>query len=907
MIDYKETLNILKTQFEMKANLTQKEPILQTKWIENKIYQKSLERNINNKKWILHDGPPYANGDIHVGHALNKILKDIAIRYKTLNNYYCPYIPGWDTHGLPIEHALLKKGINKDPNLSISEKRDNCKDFAMKHIKKQQQDFMALGLMSDFENIYKTFDPSFEKNQLELFLIMIQKKLIVRNFKPVYWSWSSRTALAEAEIEYQNISSPSIYVSFKITKGNKIVMVDDELIIWTTTPWTIPSNLATAVGEKIEYVRVKVEKRFFIISKNRLDDTANKLGWEKYEILSSFIGKDMEKLSYKHPLYKKECIIILANYISNDNGTGLVHNAPGFGNDDYLACKKYDIDAFAPIDDVGKFTKELKDPSLLGVFYQDADLIILEKLEQKKALLYKEEITHSAAVDWRTKKPVIYRATKQWFVDLNKIQKQLMEGISQVDFLIKKNQTKLQSMIANRKEWCISRQRIWGVPIPIIYDDKNEPILESDLIKNIINILKNEGTNVWFSKPTSYFLTKKYLALKECSKYKKEKDIMDVWFDSGSSYNVLKENNLPVPADLYLEGNDQYRGWFNSSLICSVIQNGGAPYKQLISHGFVLDEKGRKMSKSLGNVIDPIKVSKEYGADVLRMWVASTNYHDDIRVSKNILTQTSEMYRRIRNTIFKFILSNLEDYDYDENATTEFDKIDWLIIDQLKNNLKIIVESYNKYDYATIIKTINLHTLDLSSWYFPIVKDSLYCDKVDDQHRRSIQTVLYLILKIYMFALAPIIPHTCEEVYTFIKSRGKGESIFLDKFLTIVPFVSEAPNNNYWKEFFKLRDIVNVDLEKLRNCGSINKSSEALVEIRMNNIYAFSEKDLIKYLNVAQVIIINDKKLVNTYEVKCQKHWYEMCQRCWNYFPTSEINDAKVCKRCDNALQVIRK
>ena len=519
-MNFKDTLNILKTDFEMRANLPNNEPIVQKNWQDKSIYQKVLDKNINNKQWILHDGPPYANGNIHVGHALNKIIKDIIVRYYSLNNFYCKYIPGWDTHGLPIEHALLKKGINNKPGMSIVEKRNNCLNFALENVAKQKEQFIRLGTLSDFQEKYLSCDLDFEIRQLNLFLEAIKKNLIFQDFNPIYWSWSSRTALAEAEIEYQDLKAPSIYVAIDV-KQSKTTKVsnNDKLVIWTTTPWTIPSNLAIAVHPDFKYVKVKVQNQYFIVSKNKVNDIAKTLVWKDPQIIDEFLGKELEYTTYYHPWFKeKEGLVILAEYVTDDNGTGLVHNAPGFGAEDYYACKKYNIGIYCPINEFGKFDSSINDKTLENIFYDDANRIITERLSNENKLLKLSFFLHSAPIDWRTKKPIIYRSTKQWFINIESIKDELNKSINQVVFPNEINKTHLLDMIKNRVEWCISRQRVWGVPIPIIFDENKKPILDQELIQNIINILKKEGINVWFEKPVEYFLTKKYL-LSQSTKY----------------------------------------------------------------------------------------------------------------------------------------------------------------------------------------------------------------------------------------------------------------------------------------------------------------------------------------------------------------------------------------------------
>lgn len=892
-MEYKTTLNMPQTKFEMKANLNTKEPKIQQQWISSEIENKIYLKNKDKKKYTLHDGPPYANGFLHMGHALNKILKDIVVRYKNMNEFNSVFISGWDTHGMPIEVALSKKGKNKDPNLSIVQKRDNCLNFAKEWIEKQKIQFLRMGLMTSMENIYQTFDPKFEIEQLRIFNKMLFDNLIFQDLKPIYWSWSSQTALAEAEVEYKDVESNSIYVSFNVKKSN-VLKVGDKLLIWTTTPWTIPSNLAIAIKPDANYVRIETSKGFLVLLKSNIDSIMSKINILDYKIILEFRGSELEHTEYKHPLYEKNGIVINATYVSESDGTGLVHNAPGFGNDDYLACKKYNINPFCPIDELGKFTKEVNDLELEGLFYNSSNEIIINRLKNTNNLLHSEKITHSTAHDWRTKKPLIYRATKQWFVNISKINKEINASLDNVtspqgDSIIQK----IREMINGRLEWCISRQRYWGVPIIIIYDENKNPIIDVKLQDYILDILSKEGINIWFEKNVEYFLPKNYDRKK---KYYKEKDIMDVWFDSGTSHNILKLNNLPYPADLYLEGKDQFRGWFNSSLITGVAYHNEAPYKSLICHGFVLDKDGKKMSKSIGNIIDPISVCNEYGADVLRIWVASTDYSTDVKIFNDLLKQTAEIYRRIRNTIFKFILGNLSDFNSFEEV--KYSCADKFILDRTNTLLKAVKLAYESFDYKNIIKSMNEFSIELSSWYFDYIKDTLYCEKQDNKSRRAIQSVLHHIINAYLILLNPIIPHTCEEAYTLFQKENKLESIQLEEFKNIHEYNDLDIDHNKWIEFFQLKDNIYIKLEEARNKKLINKNNEATVVIDSESI-PFKEDKLSKYLNVYKVIF-NISKLQ---KINIVKEESKKCLRCWNHFDKEEIINNEICIRCYNNIK----
>lgn len=886
--NYKDSLLMPQTEFEMRANLNQKEPKIQDFWLNNSIYQKMLSKNNGNKKFTLHDGPPYANGNLHVGHALNKILKDFIIRYKTSKGYYTNFIAGWDTHGLPIENAISK--IDKDfetSDMSPNEKRHKCREYALSQVEKQKSQFRRLGVATDFAKTYLTLEHNFVMNELKLFKTMVEKNLVFQDFKPVYWSWSTRCALAEAEIEYANSTSPSIYVAFKL------IDVDASLVIWTTTPWTIPSNLAIAVNPDIDYAFVSVNNNTYIISSNLLDSVAKELGWNDYKINKIVKGTELENLKYKHPWIDRISPVILAEYVSNEGGTGLVHNAPGFGQDDYYACKKYGINVYCPIDDFGKFTKEINDLELEGVFYIKANDIILNRLMQSNSLLKASEIVHSVAHDWRTHKPIIYRATKQWFVNISKIKEQINNSLkNDVSSLNAKTINRIIEMIENRYEWCISRQRVWGVPIPIIFDKDKNPIYDLKLIDHILSVIDRDGVDIWFEKDASYFIPD---WMDKTKTYYKEKDIIDVWFDSGSSFNVLFENQLNYPADLYLEGSDQFRGWFNSSAINGTIQNGHVPYKFLLQHGFVLDEQGLKMSKSKGNTIDPMKVCEEQGADILRLWVASSEYNIDLRFGQNILKQVSENYKKIRNTLLRYTISNLHDFNYDQDFTYELRLEDYYVLSQLKKVIKQIDKAYEEYSFIDVTKLLMNFTNDLSQWYFDIIKDALYCESKNSIVRKQIQSTLYVILKSIIVVLYPILPHTCEELYQIFNKDNKKESIALE----LWPELNELDElnneqNKLFDDFFNLKDKVYQALEKARQEQIIKKNNEATVFVRKE--IGIKEQQLAKWLNVAEVIYTDNDN------IQVLNNNYDKCLRCWNHYNKKDMANNEVCTRCYNVL-----
>ncbi len=890
--DYKDTLLMPKTNFEMKANLNIKEPTFQKLWKDLNIYELVLNQNKSNNSFILHDGPPYANGNIHVGHALNKIIKDIIIRQKLMLGYYAPIIYGWDTHGLPIENAISKNDKSFETINDPVKKRKACYEYALKQVEIQQSQFDRLGLLTNWEKKYLTLDKTFILDELNLFTKMVEKQLVFQDFKPVFWSWSTKSALADAEIEYHNVIDPAIYVTFN-AKENNIIPVNTKFIIWTTTPWTIPSNLAIAVNKNVDYSLIKKDNEYFVVASNLKEKVFNKIGIDNYVEVDTFKGSKLEYIKYTHPLYKhKEGFIILADYVSDNDGTGLVHNAPGFGLDDYYACKKYDISVFCPINDEGKFTCEVDDIELVNQFYLKTNELIINRLLESKNLLFKEQINHSVAHDWRSKKPVMYRATKQWFVNIDAISQDILNALKKVHSTNQKNIEHIKEMVLKRKEWCISRQRCWGVPIPIIFDENHNPISDIKLIKHIINILDNEGIDIWFSKPVEYFIPK---WMDQSKKYFKEKDIIDVWFDSGSSFNILKHYHLPYPADLYFEGSDQFRGWFNSSLINGVILNNEAPYKYLLQHGFVLDEKGNKMSKSLGNTIDPLKICDEYGADILRLWAASSDYSVDTRIGNNMIKQVAETYRRIRNTLLRYSLSNLSDFNPSEDIVDELRFEDRYVIYRLNENLTLIKNSYNNYDFISVIKTINNFTIELSQWYFDIIKDELYCNASNSLSRRQSQTTIYYILEKLLLVLNPILPHTCEEAYQLFNKLNKKPSINLEKFPTTIDIKFSEDELKIMKNFFKLKNEIYNKIEIVRQEGLFKKSNEALVII--NNNFDIDINLLKRWLNVAEVLVSKD---ITNIEIK--KSNFKRCDRCWNHFANELITNDNICLRCFNVI-----
>ena len=907
--DYKDTLLMMKTDFSMRANLANKEPSLVEEWDKQELYKKVLEKNKGGNSFILHDGPPYANGDIHVGHALNKILKDFVVRFKTMSGLYSPYIPGWDTHGLPIETALTKnKKINRK-ELSISEFRDLCHDYALKQVEKQKEQFKRLGVLGDWDNPYITLQKEYESRQIEVFAKMVEDNYIFKGLKPVYWSPSSESALAEAEIEYKDVTSPSIHLAFKVADGKNIVSNDCELVIWTTTPWTIPANLAVSVNPLEKYIILKIEERFFVIADKLKDKFVEALEIKNYKVIRDIQGEQLEGITYFHPLYDRVCPVILGDHVTMDAGTGLVHTAPGHGEDDFIVGKKYGLDILCPVDSRGHMTEEAG--KYQGMFYLAANQVIIEDLKNSNSLLKHVEFNHSYPHDWRTGKPVIFRATPQWFASIDGLKENMLKSIKNVKWIPQWGELRLANMVKDRQEWCISRQRVWGVPIPVFYCEDETPILDKEIILHVAKVFKEEGSSAWFKKEAKELLPSGYTNPHSPNGiFTKETDIMDVWFDSGTShYACLAERGYPYPYDLYLEGSDQYRGWFNSSLSTGVAMTKSAPYKTVLSHGFVLDGAGNKMSKSLNNTIDPLAMCNEFGADILRLWVSSVEYTADVRISKEIMKQSSEAYRKIRNT-FRFLLGNLFDYDNEVNrvAYKEMPEIDQYMINLLNQIIEKTLTSYQNYRFDEVFRNILTYmTNDLSAFYLDFTKDVLYIESKNNLARRSIQTVLYDNLSALVKLLTPIIPFTTEEVYSYMNDK-KEESVYL----TLMPTVSKFANTNEllakYDEFFEFRDDILKAIEVARNSKIIGKSLSAKVEYKPNEkvskLISSLNVDLKQLFIVSEFVVTNldiDGDQYDTGVIKVTARDGIICNRCWQV--VDNVDEDGLCPRCEDIVE----
>ena len=905
-MDYKDTLLMPKTKFKMRGGLVNKEPKMQEHWQEIELYEKKLKLNEGNTPFVLHDGPPYANGNLHMGHALNKIIKDFIIRNKQMQGYYSPYVPGWDTHGLPIEQALTNKGVDRK-SMTIEEFRNKCIEFANSQIDIQRDGFKRMGVDGEWDNPYLTYKPEFEASQVRVLKDMVEKGLIYKGKKPIYWSPTSESSLAEAELEYKDKKSPSIYVTFEVTDGKGVVENGVKFVIWTTTPWTIPSNLALAVHKNLNYVQFNYQGEEYIVAEDLLDHFCEEVDFNKEEITRTkeFKGAELDRLVARHPLVDRESLVILGDHVTTEAGTGVVHTAPGHGDDDFKVGQQYGLDVLSPVDDKGVFTAEAG--KYEGLFYDDANKVITEDLEEAGALVKLSFYTHSYPHDWRTKKPVIFRATPQWFASIDGVRQDILDALMDTKFQVEWNRKRMYNMIKNRGDWVISRQRVWGVPLPFFYAENGQEIIDVDVIEHIATLFEEHGSNIWFEWDAKDLLPEGFSHEGSPNgEFTKETDIMDVWFDSGSTHRGVLDyrDYLTYPADLYFEGSDQYRGWFNSSLITSVATKGHSPYKELLSHGFVMDGAGKKMSKSLGNVILPTKVMQQMGADIIRLWVMSSDFQEDVRVSDDILKQVSEVYRKIRNT-FRFLLGNVNDFNPKEDAVSYDDlfEVDKYMYNRFNKLKTFMLDAYERYDYVTMYQTVqNFINVDLSNFYLDYGKDILYIEKENAPIRRSLQTVLYKILKELNLILAPVLVHTAEEIYEHTPYTDK-ESVHLEHY----PEREETDEAliEKWSKFMSVRDDVYKALEEARNEKVIGKSLDAKVtlteptDLNLDDIRG----SLAQFFIVSQVEVVDkleDGKSFDNVTVKVEHADGERCNRCWNYSTAESLvnHDDDICPRC---------
>lgn len=914
-VDYNSTMNLPKTDFPMRGNLPQKEPEMIKRWQDQKLYQKLMEKNEGLPLYVLHDGPPYANGDIHMGTALNKVLKDIIIKYKNMSGYKAPYIPGWDTHGLPIELKAMKKVGVENINSAL-DLRKVCKEFALHYVDVQRNEFIRLGSIGDYEHPYLTLQPKHEAEQIRIFGEMAKKDFIYKGLKPVYWCPECKTALAEAEIEYAEDPCNSIYVKFKVEDdGGKLAALNTELdktyfVIWTTTTWTLPGNLAICLGPEYEYVAVHANGEYYIMAKELVESAMKAAKITEYTVSeASLKGKELEYIKYRHPFIDRVSPIIVGDHVTLESGTGCVHTAPGHGVEDFEVCVNHypEIPIIVPVDGDGKLTEEAGE--FCGLTTGDANKAILTKLTELNALFAVENIIHQYPHCWRCKSPIIFRATEQWFCSIDGFKEDACKAIDTVQWIPEWGGDRIKGMVMDRSDWCISRQRTWGVPIPIFYCKHcGKPIINEDSINAIANLYEKEGSDAWYKYEANEILPEGFKCECGCTEFTKEMDIMDVWFDSGVSHAAVcnEEHGLRWPADLYLEGADQYRGWFQSSLLTSVAAKGRAPYKAVCTHGWVVDGEGKAMHKSLGNGMSPDEVTDKYGADILRTWVASSDYHADIRISQDILKQLSDAYRKIRNTA-RFILSNLGDFnpDTDSVSVEKLDGIDKWAMARMDEIIEKCKAAYDKFDFHIVYSTMrDFCTIDLSNFYLDILKDRLYVEKADSESRRAAQTVIYNILRTMTLYLAPVISFTAEEIWGYMPRSEKddAESVFFNKLPEKSGVSADEEFMEKWEKIDELRDIVNKALEEARGQKLIGKSLEAKVTLNCGrDWYEFAksvENDLVAAFIVSAVSV--EKSEFDGVDVKVEVAPGEKCERCWTHSDTVGkcAEHPTLCARC---------
>lgn len=927
--DYGATLNLPKTSFQMKANLPNKEPKFIKMWQEQEIYFKGIDKD--KPSFILHDGPPYANGEIHIGHALNKILKDIILKYKRLRGYNAPYIPGWDTHGLPIELKVTEKLGSKAKEMTPAEIRELCAEYAKKWVGIQREGFVRLGVLGDWENPYLTLKPEYEAKQLEVFGELYENGYIFKGLKPIYWSPVTETALAEAEIEYKNVSSPSIYVKMKANQDllDRIGMTEETwVVIWTTTPWTLPANVAISLNPDFEYGVYKTEKGNLILGKDLAEQAFSAMEIENYELIKEFVGRDIERTTYQHPFLARTGLVILGTHVTADAGTGCVHTAPGHGQDDYVVGTRYGLPVISPINHKGVLTEDAG--QFAGLFYAKANKEICAYLEGTGDLLKLKMIEHSYPHDWRSKTPVIFRATEQWFVNVegSDIRERALKALDDVTFIPAWGRNRIGSMLETRPDWCISRQRVWGVPIPVFYNvATGKEIFNRDILNRIIEIVKKEGTIAWVKYSAEELIGEELLEKYNLKgvELRKETNIMDVWFDSGVSHRAVLETRgdlLHRPADLYLEGSDQHRGWFQTSLLTSIGSTHDAPFKNILTHGFVNDGEGKKMSKSVGNTVVPADVIKVYGADILRLWCASVDYREDVKISDNILKQMAEAYRRVRNTA-RYILGNSNDFNpnTDRVPYEQLMEIDKWALHKLEVLKRKVTENYDKYEFYNLFQDIHYFAgVDMSAFYLDIIKDRLYTEGTNSIERRSAQTVMTEILVTLTKMIAPILSFTAEEIWETLPEVLKDrESVLLTDWSKENDEYLNPEIENKWVEIIKVRKEANKSLEKARQGKDRIIGNSLDAKVMLHSTDAEIQKFLVENREKLELaLIVSEVEIVENIDetftkgeeatdlyIKVLHAEGEKCERCWKY--SKEIGKdpehPTLCPRCASVLK----
>lgn len=933
MINYKKTLNLPKTKFSMKGNLSKKEIKILNEWKEKNIYSKIIKSKKNKKKFIIHDGPPYANGKIHIGHALNKILKDVIIKFKNLSGYQVPFIPCWDCHGLPIEHNIEKKYKTNFDKLNKENIRLKCRKYALKQVLQQKKDFIRLGVLADWENSLLTMDYHNQANIIKIIYKIFKKKFLYQGLKPIYWCIKCQSSLAEAEVEYKEKESNSIYFSLKSCNPKKIFKIfkydikniykikNIYLIVWTTTPWTLPSSQAISINPNFIYNLIKTKNKIFIVAQEKINNIFKTINIKKYEKIGSITGKKLENLIFLHSFLNIHIPIILSTHVTLEIGTGIVHTAPAHGQEDYIACQKYNIKPKNLINSYGFYKKKIHKKLYKKNIFK-SDKIIISLLKDNNSLLKVNQIKHSYPHCWRHKSPVIFRSTKQWFININKkkFKKKVIQFTKKVSWIPKWTKNNIQSLIKKRPDWCLSRQRSWGVPLPFFINKKTGKLHKNtkELLKKIIYLVKKNGIEEWWKLEKNKFLKK------NGKKYYKSSDILDVWFESGcihtsSIYSNLQKKSI---SDLYIEGSDQHRGWFMSSLIISSIIQKKAPFKKVITHGFTIDQKGQKMSKSIGNTISPNDIIQKYGADILRLWVTSSNYSKDISISQEILKQTIDSYRKIRNTA-RFLLSNLYDFNPKKNflSKEKMLQIDLWAIDKTLKTQKKIIQLYKKYKFHKVTKKIlNFCFIDMSSIYLDIIKDRLYTSYKNSHNRRSCQTAIYLIIQAFTIWISPILPFTSYEIWKYIPNVNKN--IFIQEWFKNLFSIPNKKiiDKKTWKIIFKTKNEINKIIEKEKIKKNIQNSLNISLILYLKNklfqkfkifknelkfIFLTSKCSIKKYLYAPKNL--NKNKKIKGIKIELKKHTGKKCERCWNYYKVSKNQKKIISNICNRCLKNINK
>lgn len=902
-MDYKDTLNMPNTDFEMRGNLAQKEPGILKNWQQDNYYQSLLKHHKGQKAFILHDGPPYANGNLHAGTAMNRTIKDFIIRSHAMSGYYTPFFPGWDTHGLPIENAIQKLGVDRKA-LSAAEFRRKCEEYAHQQIAQQMETEKRLGQIADYEHPYITLKKEFEARQIQSFATMALNGMIFQGLKPVYWSPYNETAVADSEIVYKDVKDATIYLKFPIADGKGVLGADDNFVIWTTTPWTIPSNMAVSVHPDLEYALVRTSTGNLIVLAKFVDRLLEKFNLENLGILKTFTGKEIEGATYHHVVLDKECPCLLGTHVTDEDGTGVVHTAGGHGMDDYLVCMKNGMPPICTVDERGYMNAEAG--SYQGMFFEDCSKAIIHDMSEKGYLLQVENITHSYPHDDRLKKKVIFRAVKQWFCSIERVREKALDEINNhVKWHNSFGQKRMNNMIADRGDWCISRQRLWGVPIPIIYCEDNSPIMEKEVFDHIAELMNEYGSNVWFEREAKDLLPEGYTNEKSPNgEFRKETDIMDVWFDSGSSWNELIARGDGYPCDLYFEGSDQYRGWFNSSLIVSTAVNGTAPYKEVLSHGYVVDSKGEKMSKSVGNVVNPMDIINQNGADVFRLWAMSSDFKEDLKLGPSNIKQVSDQYRKIRNT-FRFLLGNVNGEDFNPStdmvAFEDLERVDQQVLVLLNDLIADVRKDILEYNYLSANKHLMYFMVNiLSSYYCDFTKDILYVSAKGDRRRRQVQSVYWNCADALVKLWAPFLAFTAEEIWTHFSHLG-ANSVHYEEFPEVKEYAEAEILRDEIKRLLEVRALVTKANEEARNEKLIASSQEAKILLTLPK----EEKELVeKNLGaaVAQWLIVSQVELVEgETAVKVEKASGQKCPRCWNY--DEHVDENGLCPRCHAVME----